>query len=121
VRGTLRHRTRAGSTPINQADSHLTSTTLCVSHQLAAKERHAPGDELDSPSGALALLCPSDPCLLKSHFVERLFVKGAHTVEREGCKTKTTLTLHIVILPELLFTATTLLTLGTLSLRHTHK
>jgi hypothetical protein len=63
-----------GSTPINSADSHPRA------HHTF---RLAPGDKLDGPSGALALLCPSDPCLQKSHFLQRLFAReGRHRIER---------------------------------------
>jgi hypothetical protein len=62
----------------------LKSTALRVSHQLEAIERHAPGNKLDGPRGALALLRSSDAFLQKSHFLQRLFVKGTQTQGREG-------------------------------------
>jgi hypothetical protein len=80
----------------------LKSTALRVSHQLEAIERHAPGNKLDGPRGALALLRSSDAFLQKSHFLQRLFVKGRHR-KREGRKTRTNIPL---LRQKLLFTAT---------------
>ncbi len=107
ARGTLGCDTEPESTALQsiQPAASLAPTTQCVSHQLAAIERHVPGDKLGGPRRALALLRSSDACLQKSHFLQRLLVKGGQTQGREGGAREQD-EVSVGTSPELLCTAT---------------